>query len=214
MRIGQRIHSLRTARGLTQKELADALDTSGANISRWEAGSQPRPETLRKIAEFFEKSIDGLIGNHHVDMDSHVRVVGYVEAGVWAETFEFLPDDVYEAPIPNKPKFEGSFGLEVRGRSMDQEYPPGHTVLVCKRLIDMPRELQPQDHVIAVRHRAGKMEATVKELRIGEDGRPWLWPKSTDPRHQQPIPVEPDDSDEETTTEVHAVVIGAFIERL
>lgn len=114
--------------------------------------------------------------------------------------------------MPSNPKFANTFGLQVRGRSMDLHYPPG-TVLICKELQHMSRDVRSRDHVIAIRRLSGEIEATAKELVIDQDGNPWLWPRSSDPKHQQPIAAHIDGAADDDTAEIYAVVVGAIIER-
>ncbi|MBQ8178294.1 MAG: helix-turn-helix transcriptional regulator [Clostridia bacterium] len=48
---------------LTQKELAEKINNSQRNISNWESGaSEPDCETIIKLAEIFDISIDQLFG--------------------------------------------------------------------------------------------------------------------------------------------------------
>jgi len=54
---------LRTQRGLTQEQLAHALDIPETSVRRWEStGKPPRRERLVKMADFFGVSIDFLLG--------------------------------------------------------------------------------------------------------------------------------------------------------
>ena len=58
-----RLKELRIERGYTQAQLATAVQTTDDSIYSWEKGrSQPSIETLIKIADFFECSIDYLVG--------------------------------------------------------------------------------------------------------------------------------------------------------
>lgn len=53
------IKDLRRARDMTQQELAQILDCTQKDISRWERGEiKPSADTLRKIAEAFDLSMD------------------------------------------------------------------------------------------------------------------------------------------------------------
>lgn len=48
---------------LTQKELAERIDNLQRNVSNWENGvSEPDLETIVKLAELFDISIDALFG--------------------------------------------------------------------------------------------------------------------------------------------------------
>ncbi len=59
----QRLKELRKERGLTQKQLAEVLETTDDSIFSWEKGrSQPSIETLQKICNYFNVSADYLIG--------------------------------------------------------------------------------------------------------------------------------------------------------
>lgn len=59
----QRARQLRKARKLSQADLAAAVGTSGRNYNRYENGSQqPTLPVLLRLAEFFDVSLDYLIG--------------------------------------------------------------------------------------------------------------------------------------------------------
>lgn len=61
MNIAKNIASLRKAKGITQEQLAQALNISSQAISKWETKtSQPDVQTLPLIAEYFHVSIDYL----------------------------------------------------------------------------------------------------------------------------------------------------------
>lgn len=58
-----KIKELREEYQMTQKELAAKLDNVQRNVSNWENGvSEPDCETILKIAELFDISIDELFG--------------------------------------------------------------------------------------------------------------------------------------------------------
>ena len=57
MSIAQNLYNLRTARGLTQKELSEAMDNqiSQAAIGLYESGARtPRKKYLQMLADFFD----------------------------------------------------------------------------------------------------------------------------------------------------------------
>jgi transcriptional regulator with XRE-family HTH domain len=63
MNIGNRIAFLRDQRGLTQEELSSSLGISRAALSHYEKNRrEPDTETLGKIADLFEVSLDYLVG--------------------------------------------------------------------------------------------------------------------------------------------------------
>lgn len=60
---GERLSELRKDRGLTQKQLGDALGFATVTISQYERGlNTPDDETKIKLAEFFNVSLDYLMG--------------------------------------------------------------------------------------------------------------------------------------------------------
>ncbi len=61
--IGERLSDLRKDRGLTQKELADALHLTKDNISAYEREYNEAPDNVKiAIAQFFDVSVDYLLG--------------------------------------------------------------------------------------------------------------------------------------------------------
>lgn len=61
--IGGKIYSLRVAKGMTQEQLAAMLCVSPAAVSKWERNlANPSIEMLWALADYFECSIDELVG--------------------------------------------------------------------------------------------------------------------------------------------------------
>ena len=61
--IGGKIYSLRVAKGMTQEQLAAILCISPAAVSKWERNlANPSIEMLWELADYFECSIDELVG--------------------------------------------------------------------------------------------------------------------------------------------------------
>lgn len=59
----ERLKRLRMEKGITQKELADRLHISRSTIAGYESlGKEPDGEKLCALAEFFEVSVDYLLG--------------------------------------------------------------------------------------------------------------------------------------------------------
>jgi len=58
-----RLRSIRKRRKLTQRQLASKLNISQSTIALYETGDRkPDPETINKIADFFNVSTDYLLG--------------------------------------------------------------------------------------------------------------------------------------------------------
>lgn len=62
MNLGERICSLRTQKGMSQGDLAEALDVSRQSISKWETGaSVPELDKLIKLSQLFGVTLDELV---------------------------------------------------------------------------------------------------------------------------------------------------------
>ena len=62
MNLSDRIQNLRKAKGLSQEELAEALDVSRQAVSKWESGqSSPDLDKIVQLSEYFEVSTDHLL---------------------------------------------------------------------------------------------------------------------------------------------------------
>ena len=67
MEFGEIISALRAEKGIYQKELADHLQVSIGTISNYEQGiHNPDFDTLCKIADFYEVSLDYLLGRTQI----------------------------------------------------------------------------------------------------------------------------------------------------
>ena len=57
------LKQLRNDANLSQKDLADALGTTAKTVSHWETGyTEPTIAQLISLADFFDTSIDELVG--------------------------------------------------------------------------------------------------------------------------------------------------------
>lgn len=58
------LKALREEKGINQQKLAEKINTNQQNIYRYENGfSEPDIQTLKLFADYFETSVDYLIGN-------------------------------------------------------------------------------------------------------------------------------------------------------
>lgn len=141
-----------------------------------------------------------------------IFVVGHVEAGLFREAVEWDRSRWYEVDVPVPERFRRvAKALEIRGTSMNLEYPDG-SVAIWVDVLDS-RAPRHEDHVVVYAHRAdGRIESTIKELRIDGATR-WLWPKSNDPKHQIPFNIdEPPEGIKEI--EIKGLVIGGYKPRI
>lgn len=65
--LGKRIAELRKEQNLTQEELAQALKITRSALSLYELGRRdPDTDTMQKFAEFFNVSVDYLLGRTNI----------------------------------------------------------------------------------------------------------------------------------------------------
>ena len=58
-----KIAEIRKEKGISQKDLAKTLNISPGNLCEWEKGRvEPNIESLKKLAEIFETSVDCILG--------------------------------------------------------------------------------------------------------------------------------------------------------
>lgn len=119
-------------------------------------------------------------------------LVGSVQAGAWRTNDDWEWEDAVHHYVPKPDGHETYFLLEVRGDSMNLEYPEG-SFLVCVPMAQYNHVLESDDHVVVQRHENGSYEYTVKVLIQDGDGTLWLEPRSTNRAHQ-PIPFPKDEA--------------------
>ncbi len=78
--IGQTIKQLRKARGVTQEELANALNLTHQTVSKWENDTaQPDIMMMPSLADYFGVTIDDLFGYKLNVMTNKERLIRYMD---------------------------------------------------------------------------------------------------------------------------------------
>lgn len=129
----QQIKQLRKQAGMSQAELATVLRVTQQAVGKWETGrSSPDHETLSRLSEYFNVSIDFLLGNltlsGTVD-DFPIPIIGTVKAGFGALAFE----EDYGTEYARVKNPENYFFLIVRGDSMEPRIHDGDLALVRRQ---------------------------------------------------------------------------------
>jgi repressor LexA len=136
---GYKLKELRKREKISQKELATQIGVAQSTVGMWENGkNKPEYDTLLKIAEFFEVSVDYLSGKngtaaHPQFQESGVKipVLGEVAAGLPIEAIEDI-EDYEEIPVIMA-KQGNFFALKIRGDSMEPRIKEGDIVIVRKQ---------------------------------------------------------------------------------
>lgn len=79
MELGNNIRNIRKQHGLRQEQLAEAMGVSIASVSKWENGQcAPELTVLMELADFFEVSMDTLVG-HSLNADRLEALIAQME---------------------------------------------------------------------------------------------------------------------------------------
>lgn len=208
-------HDLQAARWARNAQLPSANAIYNFLSGRSCSLSQPTLERLVSVVP--GSSISHLIGERDIvanDAMCYVKIIGEIRANVWLETFVFPEQQQYMTAVPlvnGAPK--NTFGLVVADLSADQICSIG-TILVCVPIGEAGTLVAPGRHVIVVRHRDNKVEATVRQIVLDTHGGLWLVPRSTQPEFQQslslPWPYSGPFETGDGAAEISAVVIGRY----
>ena len=168
-----RFKELRKKHGYqTQEDLAKVLYVNQTAVSQWERGvTTPSPTILLRLSELYNVSTDYLLGNDNKEHEAAARipVLGSIPAGIPLEAIEDIID-WEEIPASMTAGGKEYFALQVKGDSMYPEYLAGDVVIV-RRTPDW------QTGDVCVVYVNG-YDATLKQLRLADDGSVTLQPRN------------------------------------
>lgn len=166
-----RIKDLRNANNIKQSDLAAAISVSTAALSGYETGKfQADISTYKKIAEYFNVTLDYLLGNDTIGTTgTRIPVLGSVPAGIPLEAIEDIID-WEEIPRTMCSGGREYFALQVAGDSMWPDYLPGDIVIIRKS----PTCNSGDVCVVYV----NGYDATLKQVKFHEDGSLTIVPKN------------------------------------
>ena len=138
IQIGRNIRAMRKECGITQEELADALNVTFQTVSKWERGeSYPDITILPKLSDYFDTSIDALMGvdratGHALNRDIYGEVHELEADGRWEEAVEVLRNTLTEFPSEYGVMCELALALSVIGGTAEREEAIGLCEFVCE----------------------------------------------------------------------------------
>lgn len=134
--VAERIKYFRTLRNLSQEDVADELETSAVNISRYENGDRKtNQDVLFKLSKMFKVSINDFFpdveNGNFIDVISNtikIPVLGFIKAGVPMEAQEDIIDYI-DIPISWTNGGKNFYALKISGDSMTPKYNDGEIVI-------------------------------------------------------------------------------------
>ena len=79
-----RIKQLRKQKGLTQKEMAEAVGVGVSTVAMWESGKRtPSFKLLNDLSDLFDKSIDYILGTSDDDRSPKLNDAQVEQLGTW-----------------------------------------------------------------------------------------------------------------------------------
>lgn len=213
--LGERLSKARTAKGLSQSELARKVGVKPQAIQAIEAGRVRTTRKLRELAAMLDKSPDWLMGFDepaHLSAPAAVRTVevqGIVAGGFWQEVTAAQVGDETSVPASPDPRFARlpQIAFRVVGDSMSDLVRDGEYVL-CIDNQKAPQSIRDGDVVVAERRRAGEFERTVKLVRHRNGGALELWPANKANGPGKPLQLSSREADTEVV--ILGLVIGYF----
>ena len=99
--LAEKLIQLRTAKGITQEEVAHALSVSGKTISKWETGaSDPNLSMLAKLSKYYHVSTDALLGIRQEEKQSTESFMHSQFEGLDRKASVLKAFDIVRAIIP------------------------------------------------------------------------------------------------------------------
>lgn len=134
--VADRMKYFRTVKNLSQEEVAEELETSAVNISRYENGERKiTQDILFKLSKLYKISINDFFpdmeNGSFIDVISNtikIPVLGFIKAGVPIEAQEDIIDYI-DIPIAWTNGGKEFYALKISGDSMMPKYADGDIVI-------------------------------------------------------------------------------------
>ena len=89
----EKIKNLREHQELSQKELCNRIGLPASSYCRYESGeTQPNPDVLKLIANFFDVSVDYLLDNQFLSDNELIDLQNFLEKGNYTVYGRFLTE--------------------------------------------------------------------------------------------------------------------------
>lgn len=178
MAIKDNLKRIREQQGLTQAQVAEALEITRPAVTQWESGwSVPKMGHIEKLAAFFGVSKAEILDERPYSGLTPVPLYGSVAAGM---PIEMIPvDDAKEAPARYIADDPAAYLVRVHGNSMNRHIQDSDYALIS------PKYTEPNEHDMYLVTVNGD-DATIKRVRKLANGIE-LIPDSYDPTYRPKV---------------------------
>ena len=120
MSIGQKLTSLRKAKKLSQKAVAEALGISSRTYLRWEKDeSKPSKDALKKLSDFYGEELSAYVDGKNVEEPDSVKVNGSEKPVKSTKARKVMSKDpAVKKKVPADPKHTITAELQYSGKAI------------------------------------------------------------------------------------------------
>lgn len=135
--LGDRMRILRSGRGLTQQDVAAALNVSRSAVAMWERNErEPNLETLAALARLLDVPLSALVEREEAPLPAGLRPVRTKRVpllGTIAAGEPIFAEEEHETYVDVGGSVRADFALEVQGESMEPVYKDGDVVYIRRQ---------------------------------------------------------------------------------
>ena len=135
--LGDRMRILRSGRGLTQQDVAAALNVSRSAVAMWERNErEPNLETLAALARLLDVPLSALVEREEAPLPAGLRPVRTKRIpllGTIAAGEPIFAEEEHETYVDVGGSVRADFALEVKGESMEPVYKDGDVVYIRRQ---------------------------------------------------------------------------------
>lgn len=169
LNLSENIRLCRRDKNLTQEQLAEALNVTVGAVSKWESGANtPELETLVRIADFFDLSVDALLG-WRLEGGSLNESIGRIKALLDAKNFDeaVTQSEKLLQKHPNNFEVVHHAALAYRGKGVsttDKAILHRAIELFHRALSLIDQNTDPKVTAWQIKNRIGEMHACLEEI--------------------------------------------------
>lgn len=217
MGIGRRIAEVRQERGWSQAKLAAAVNQAQTTISSWERErTEPSRDDAARVAAALQVPIEALeapgVATTALPQIALLPIRNRVQAGAWLAIDELAQEEPRPSSTIRDPRFPHAdqWLSEVVGDSMNVLNILDGDLVHLVDFIGSGRYPTTGDivEVERIRFQGAEREVTLKQVEVTGRETMLLWPRSTNPRWRDPVPVPGDVGGEEVEVRIRGLMIN------